>query len=85
MRRIIVVEFDQEAGEIGAVFLPDSFDELFWADAVLFGPQHDRGAVRVVGAEVITFVAARFLKADPNVGLNVFHQMTDVDRAVGVG
>ena len=30
-------------------------------------------------------MAAHFLKADPDVGLNIFNEMADVDRAVGIG
>ena len=67
------------------MLLPNLFDELFRADAILLGTQHDRGAVRVVGAKIVAFMAAHFLKADPDVGLNIFNEMADVDRAVGIG
>ena len=39
----------------------------------------------VVGADVDAFVAAQFLKTDPDIGLDVLHQMAQVDGAVGVG
>jgi hypothetical protein len=51
----------------------------------LLGAQHDRRAVGVVGADVMAFVAAQLLEAHPDVGLDVFDQMPEVDRAVGVG
>ncbi len=85
MGGIIVVKFDQEIGKIGAVFAPDAVDELLGAQAILLGAQHDRRAVSVIRANVVAFVAAQLLKADPDVGLNVFHQVADVNRAVGVG
>ncbi len=39
----------------------------------------------VVSAAVVAFVAAQFLKAHPNVGLDVFDHMAEVDAAVGIG
>jgi hypothetical protein len=60
-------------------------DQLFRRDAFLLGAQHDRRAVRVVGADVPAFVAGHLLEAHPDVGLDVFDQMAEVDGAVGVG
>ena len=38
----------------------------------------------VVGAAVVAFVAAQFLEAYPNVGLDVFDHVAEVDAAVGI-
>ena len=59
-------------------------DQLLGADALLLGPQHDRGAMGVVGADVVHLVAAQSLEAHPDVGLDVLDQMAEVDGAVGV-
>ena len=67
------------------MFLPGAGDELFRGDAVLLGAQHDRRAVGIVGADVMAFVAAQLLEAHPDIGLDIFNQMADVDRTVGVG
>ncbi|MNS42569.1 hypothetical protein D3C72_749500 [compost metagenome] len=81
---VVVVERHQEAVEIALVLGPDAVDQLFRADAFLLGAQHDRRAVGVVGAHVIDLVAHHALEPDPDVGLDVLHQVADVDLAVGV-
>ena len=47
--------------------------------------QHDRRAVRVVGAHEMHLVALHALEAHPDVGLDVLHDVADVERPVGVG
>ena len=84
MRAAVVVELDLEPGEIGQVGLLHAGDQVLLADALLAGADHDRRAMRVVGTDVNTPLAAKFLEADPNVGLQVFHQVAQVDGAVGV-
>ena len=74
-----------KVGEVALVLLLHLGDELLFADARLAGADHDRRAVRVVGADVAAVVADELLEADPDVGLDVLDQMADVDRAVGVG
>ena len=75
----------EPAEEIARVFLEHAVDQLARADAFLFGAQHDRRAVLVVGADVMHFVAAHALEAYPDVGLDVLDQVAEMDRAVGVG
>jgi hypothetical protein len=41
--------------------------------------------MRVVGAHEMHFVAAHALEAHPDVGLDVFHDVADVERAIGIG
>ena len=53
--------------------------------AGLLGGDHDRRAVRVVGADEVHLVAAHALEAHPDVGLDVLHHVADVERRVGVG
>ena len=65
--------------------MPYAVDQLFRRDAFLFGAQHDRRAVGVVGANIVAFVALHLLEAHPDVGLDVFDQVAEVDAAVGIG
>ena len=81
----VVVEVDLEAGEVGQVSLAHLGDQLPLAAALGAGADHDRRAVRVVGAEIDAVVAAELLEADEDVGLNVLDQMPEMDVAVGVG
>jgi hypothetical protein len=41
--------------------------------------------VGVVGADIMAFMPAHLLKSDPDIGLDVFDKMSEVDRAVGIG
>ena len=82
---MIVVEADREAGKVLGVLGPDLGDQFLGIDAFGARAQHDRGAVGVVGADVVALVATHLLEAAPDVGLNVFDQVAQVDRAVGVG
>ena len=59
--------------------------QLFGTDSFLFCPQHYWRSMGVVGTNVVTLMAAHFLETRPNIRLNVFHQMAQMDRAVGVG
>ena len=85
MGGVIIVVADAEAGEVGQVFGVGFLNHLFGRDALFFGGEHDGRAVRVVGAAVVAFVAAQFLEAHPNVGLDVFDHVAEVDAAVGIG
>jgi len=82
---VVLVEGHVEAGEVGAVLVADALDEFFRLDALGARLEHDRGAVGIVGAHVDAAVPAHALEAHPDVGLDVFHQVAQVDRAVGVG
>jgi hypothetical protein len=82
---VVVVEVHVEAVEIPLVLVPHPVDELLRRDALLLRAQHDGRAVGVVGAAVDAVVAAHLLEAHPDVGLDVFHQVAQMDAAVGVG
>ena len=71
----VVVESHMECGEIVVMLLPHAGDQLFRRDAFLFGAQHDGCAVGVVGADVMAGVAAHFLEADPDIGLDIFDEV----------
>jgi len=82
---VVVVEADAEGVEVALVLVPDALDQGLRGDALAFGAQHDRRAVGVVGADVVDFVALHALETHPDVGLDVFHQVAQVDAAVGIG
>ena len=85
MGAVIIIEANVETGKVGLVFLVHARDQLLRRDPVGLGPQHDRGAMCIVGTYIIGKVAAHTLEPDPDVGLDVFHQVPQVDRAVGIG
>ena len=81
---VIVVEADMEPGEIFLVLLTDPVDQLLGRNAFPLRAEHDGGAMGIVGANVVTVLATHLLVAHPDIGLNVFQQVPQMDRAVGV-
>ncbi len=82
---VVIVEADLESGEVALVLGLHLLDLLLRRDAFLFRLEHDGGAVGVIGANVQALLAAQLLKAHPDVGLDVFQKVAQMDRAVGVG
>ncbi len=82
--QIIIVETDAEIGKIRPVLTADVFDELFGAQSRFIGFEHNGGAVGVVGAHIGNMVAAGTLVTHPDVRLDVFHQVTDMNRTIGI-
>ena len=80
-----VVKLDMKALQVPGSFVKDSFDQLLRRDSLCFRLEHDWSSVRVVGADEMHFVALHPLEAHPDVGLDVLHDVADVERAVGVG
>ena len=60
-------------------------DQCLRRDAFLLRTQHDRGAVRVVRAHVVNLVSRHAHRPHPDVGLDVFEHVPEMDRAVRVG
>src|SRR6266699_6606554 len=85
MRRVPVVEIDMEAVEILLAPRGDLGNEILRRFPRLFGGEHDRRAVRVVGSDEVHLVALHALEAHPDVGLDVLHDVADMERAVRVG
>ena len=89
MGAVKIVKGNVETGKIAHVFVMYAPDQCFGRDAFLFGTQHDRRTVRVVGANVPAFGHPVFrlhlLEAHPDVGLDVFNEMAEVNGPVGVG
>ncbi len=82
---VVVVEGHREGLKIGIVLIIGLGDERLRGDALLLGAQHNRRAVGIVGTDVGAMMAAHVLKAHPDIGLDVLHQMAQMDGAVGVG
>jgi hypothetical protein len=59
--------------------------ELLGRHAGLFSRNHDGRAVGVVRTHKVHCIALHALVPDPDVGLDVFHDVADMEVAVGVG
>ena len=60
-------------------------NQFFFAASFFSRANHDRGAVGIISTNVNAAIANQLLKTNPNIRLDVFDQVTDVDRSVGVG
>ena len=65
--------------------LTDAVDEGLGADTGFLGGQHDRGAMRVVGTNEMHGVAGHAPGAHPDIGLDITHQMAQVQGPIGIG
>ena len=81
---VIAVVVDEETGKVAAVFGAAFVDKRLRADAFFLGAQHDGGAVSIIGADVVAFVAAQTLETYPDIGLDVFDHVAEVNGAVGI-
>ena len=79
-----VIEADVKALQIARPAGRNARDELLRADALALRLEHDRRAVRVVGADEVQLMSLHSLEADPDIGLDVLHHVPDVQRAIGV-
>ena len=84
VRAVPVVMADQKAVQIRLAAGLDVGHELLGRLAGFFSRNHDRRAVRIVGADKVDRVALHALVPHPDVGLDVFHDVTDVEIAVGI-
>ncbi|MNC86146.1 hypothetical protein D3C83_17840 [compost metagenome] len=80
-----VVEGDVEALQVFRPLGGDARHELARRHAFRLRLEHDGRAVGVVGAHEVHLVAAHALESHPDVGLDVLHDVPDVERAVRVG
>ena len=85
MGAVIIVVADEKTGEVGEVLFAHFGNHVFRRNALFLRGKHHGRAVSVVGAAVVAFVAAQFLEAHPNIGLDVFDHVAEVDAAVGIG
>ena len=80
-----VVKADVKTIQIGLAARRNIGHKLLRCLARFFGSNHDRRAMAVVCADKVHCIAHHALVAHPDVGLDVLHDVTDVEVAVGVG
>src|SRR6266498_2321853 len=85
MRGVPIVELEVETAQILIASGADFGYELFRFFSCFLGREHDRRAVRVLGADEVHRIALHPLEPHPDVGLDVYHDVAYVERAVRVG
>ena len=82
---MVVVESNLKIGKVTQMLRMAAGDELFRGDALLARTNHDGRAVGVVRADIHALVTAKFLEPCPKIGLQILHQMTEMDIPVRIG
>ncbi len=82
---MVIIKGDIKRSEIRLMLGFNIGDLLLGRVTQLLGFEHDRCAVGIVGAYVSAVHTAQFLEAHPNVGLDIFHQMAEVNSTIGIG
>jgi hypothetical protein len=85
VRAAVMIELNSETGEISLMSRLRFRNDFFFSTAFGTRSNHDRGAMRIVGTNVQTAIASKFLESHPDIGLQVFNQMPNVDRTIRVG
>src|ERR1700722_9958660 len=85
MRRMKLIELDQEAAIVALGLLGAAGDQGLGCHAFLLGADHDRRTVSILGAAIDAIVSALLVKAHPDVGLDGLDDVAEVQWAVGVG
>ena len=81
----VVVEGNAKIGKVLLVSQAHLGNNAKLGDALFFCADRNRSPMRVVGANVDAALSAQPLIPGPNVGLNVFDEVTDMNRPVSVG
>ena len=84
VRRVPVVKGNVKAVEVLRAFGGVARHQCLRGDALGLGLEHDGGAMGVVSTHEMHRVASHAHGADPNVGLDVLHDVANVKGAVGV-
>ena len=82
--RVPIIKLDMETIQILLAPGGNLRDEFLRRNAGFFGRDHDRCAMRIIGPDEMHFATRHALMPDPDIGLDVFHDVTEVERRVGV-
>ena len=80
-----VVELNVKAVEILFATCGDVGHKSLGCFASFFRSNHDGRSVSIVGTNKVNLVTLHALETHPDIGLDVLHDVPDVERAVGVG
>ena len=75
---------DHKIVKVAAMFCVYFLDKFFRRDSEFLGPKHGGCTMGVICADVDTFMTAHTLKANPDIRLDMLHQMSEVNRPVGI-
>src|SRR5699024_6670278 len=79
-----VVKFYVKAIQVFGSLGSDAFDEFERGDAFALCFKHDGCAMRIVSANKMYCMAAHAHRANPDIRLDVFHDVANVKRSIGI-
>ena len=71
--------------QIAWSFGSDTRHQRLGGDAFGLGLEHDRCAMGIVGTNEMHLMAGHALRTHPDIGLDVFHDVPDMERTIGIG
>jgi len=80
-----IIEFDSEVIEVIDEFFAVSVGQLLGSNPEFSSFEHDRRAVCVRRTDINAIVPTKLLESNPDIGLNIFNQMSHMRRAVDIG
>ena len=83
--RVPIVKGHMKTVQVLLTTLRNVGDKLLGCFANLLGRNHDGRTVCVVGAYKVDLMALHALGADPNVSLDVLHDVANVKISIGIG
>jgi hypothetical protein len=84
MSAMVGIKVDKKIRKILDMVFPHPVNQFPGFNALLAGLEHDWGAVGIVSADIDTGISHHFLKSAPDFRLQIFNQMPNVNRPVGV-
>src|SRR3989338_748041 len=85
MGGVIIIERHIKIFKILYMFLAYFCHKFFGWNVFGLRFQHNRRAMTIAAANVKTLMTVHLLKSDPNVSLNIFNQMSQMNGAIGIG
>ena len=79
-----VIKADFETREIGLMLFGNSRNHFFGCNTQLLRFKHDRCAVGIIGTDKVNVMPAHALKTNPDISLDMFQHMSEMNRTVGV-
>ncbi len=80
-----IIKGNQEFLEIPHMFLANLFYQFDRFNPVLLGFQHDWRAMCIRSTNEVAFVSRQTLKPCPDIGLDIFQHMPQMDLAICIG
>ena len=84
MSGVIVIEANPKAGKIGLMLFGHIGNHLFWSHTQLLSLEHDRCAMGIICTDEVDGVAAQALITHPDISLDMFQHVAEVNGAICV-